>query len=267
MTDIETAFEETGVQLDRIIDALKRKKPLNPKTIVTYQGGVVQEYLIEGELGQNSIPDKMNAVQVEIGTAVTSIGDAAFVECSSLTSIMIPNSVTSIGDYAFAASGLTSVSIPDSVMSIGSYAFDYCYSLTSIMIPNSVTSIDEYAFQRCSGLTSITIPDSVTSIGDYAFFDCSGLTSLTIGNGVINIGNDAFPGCTALSSITSYRTSAPTVQYSTFGYSSGTYVGRNTYSSGNNVLKVPQGATGYDTDAWADPLQDSTMCGFHIEYI
>lgn len=33
--------------------------------------------------------------------SVTSIGYAAFYNCSGLTSITIPNSVTSIGDYAF----------------------------------------------------------------------------------------------------------------------------------------------------------------------
>ena len=39
------------------------------------------------------------AIVIEDG--VTSIGDYAFEDCSSLTSITIPNSVTSIGDYAF----------------------------------------------------------------------------------------------------------------------------------------------------------------------
>ena len=33
---------------------------------------------------------------------VTSIGEGAFYDCSSLESVTIPNSVTSIGDYAFA---------------------------------------------------------------------------------------------------------------------------------------------------------------------
>ena len=134
---------------------------------------------------------------------VTSIGDYAFEECSSLTSITIPNSVTSIGEEAFReCSGLTSFTIPNSVTSIGEAAFYRCTSLTSITIPNSVTSIGEWAFSYCSGLTSVTIPNSVTSIGEYTFYECSGLTSVTIPNSVTSIGNWAFSGCGGLTSIT-----------------------------------------------------------------
>ena len=107
---------------------------------------------------------------------VTSIGEEAFIGCSGLTSIEIPNSVTSIGDYAFSG----------------------CSGLTSIEIPNSVTSIDYGMFHGCSGLTSFEIPNSVTSIGGSAFQNCSGLTSIEIPNSVTSIGVSAFSGCTAL---------------------------------------------------------------------
>ena len=125
--------------------------------------------------------------------SVTSIGEYAFLDCSGLTSVTIPNSVTSISDYAFyGCSGLTSVTIPNSMTSIGYEAFRNCSGLTSVTIPNSMTSIGEYAFAECSGLTSVTIPNSVTSIGEGAFHYCSGLRSVTIGESVSSIGDYAF---------------------------------------------------------------------------
>ena len=134
--------------------------------------------------------------------SVTSLGERAFFNCNSLTSIVIPDSVTSIGSYAFnVCDSLTSITIPDSVTSIGSYAFNDCDSLTSITIPDSVTSIGGSAFESCDSLTSVTIGDGVTSIGWYAFGYCDSLTSVTIGNGVTSIGWGAFYNCTALTSI------------------------------------------------------------------
>ena len=160
--------------------------------------------------------------------SVTSIGDGAFLDCSGLTSVTIPNSVSYIGKYAFAScSGLTSVTvdknngtydsrnncnaiietstnklivgcnntiIPNSVTSIGEFAFSDCSGLTSVAIPNSVTSIGESAFARCSGLTSVTIPNSVTSIGSWTFYGCSGLTSVTFNTEKCTyMGSDSYP--------------------------------------------------------------------------
>ena len=116
--------------------------------------------------------------------SVTSIGEHAFFNCNSLTSITIPNSVTSIGRYAFFnCNSLTSIVIPDSVTSIGWGAFYNCDSLASVTIPDSVTSIGDSAFESCDSLTSIVIPDSVTSIGWYAFSYCYSLETLTVAPG------------------------------------------------------------------------------------
>ena len=105
--------------------------------------------------------------------SVTSIGELAFIYCSGLTSIAIPNSITSIGESAFeGCSGLTSVTIPNSVTSIGDWAFSECSGLTSVTIPNSVTSIGDYAFNSCSNLENVyCYAEEVPSTSVYAFYN------------------------------------------------------------------------------------------------
>ena len=341
-------------------------------TRVLYEDGSYVEYHIEGELGENSIPNKTNAVKVKIGKAVTSIGKKAFFMCKKITSVEIPNEVTLIDNSAFmycqrlssikipsgitsirqstfsGCSNLSSISIPDNIIDIQSYAFQECKSLSSIVIPNSVVTIgntafancyeltsavigtgltsigneifsncsklisisvdndnsnytsknnlllskDEktviqgvngdvtipdgvenigrYAFEGCSNLTSIDIPNSVTTISSDAFYRCFGLTSIVIPENVTAIGNNSLQGCSNLQLLVCNPVSAPSVKSQTFGYNQYgviTFTGWNTHSDGTNVLKIPQGATGYDSSYWLDPLQDSTKCGFHIEYL
>ena len=163
--------------------------------------------------------------------SVTSIGGYAFVYCSSLTSITIPNSITSIGEKAFYdCSSLTSITIPSSVTSIGYDAFNRCSAIAktnyigdimgwcnikfescsanpmyyshnfyindqevkNLVIPNIVDSIHNYAFNGCNSLNSVTVGNNVTSIGNESFLNCSSLTSITIPKSITSIGYDAF---------------------------------------------------------------------------
>ena len=161
--------------------------------------------------------NQSRAADVSDLTYKVSGGKITITSCDKATSgkLVIPDTiegkpVTRIGDFAFVnCTSLTSITIPDGVTSIGFAAFRGCSSLTSITIPDSVTSIGDYAFMRCSSLTSITIGAGVISIGDFAFYECSKLTSITIPDGVTSIGLRAFNGCTSLTSIT-FRGNAPT---------------------------------------------------------
>ena len=124
---------------------------------------------------------------IVLDAPLTEIEWAAFADCTSLISIVLPDCVTYIGDLVF----------------------HNCTSLTSIAIPDSVTGIGSSAFECCDSLTSITIPDNVKEIGSQAFSNCSSLTSVTIGNSVTKIDWSPFDACWSLKRVYCKATTPP----------------------------------------------------------
>ena len=150
--------------------------------------------------------------KIEIGSNVL-IGDYAFNNCYSLSSITLPNSVTSFGNNSFdSCYSLSSITLPNSVTSVNNNAFNNCYSLSSIAIPNSVTSFSGTTFYNCYSLSSITIPNSVTSIATAFCQKCYSLSSITIPNSVTSVGGNAFNNCYSIRFVDfSSHTSVPTL--------------------------------------------------------
>ena len=186
--------------------------------------------------GEIVIPEEINGVTVT-GIRGDQLG-GAFLDCVSVTSVVIPDSVTSIGVYAFEnCTSLASVTLSGSVSSVGTAAFAGCTSLAAIKVdssnpyfteqdgvllnkdmtsivcyptgkptssytvPDTVTSIGWNTFESCTNLVSVTIPDSVTSIGGMAFYGCEKLASVQISDSVMSIGEDAFNKCVSLKTI------------------------------------------------------------------
>lgn len=95
--------------------------------------------------------------------------------------ITIPKSyknlpVKEIAEDAFMdCTTITGVTIPDTISTIRRRTFEGCTSLSEVTLPEGVVYIDNDAFCMCKSLKQITIPSSVWGIGDGAFSGCENL--------------------------------------------------------------------------------------------
>ena len=162
----------------------------------------------------NSVSDVVIPSEIE-GLPVTAISVGAFY-LSTITSIEVPDSVTSIGEMAFlGCTSLKSVKLSTGVAKIDKNAFGSCSALQEIqvakdnpnfsslngvlyskkqdtlviypaaktdaayIIPSNVTSVAMYAFSENPYLETIAIPNSLIKVGDSAFFNCKNLRSVS----------------------------------------------------------------------------------------
>ncbi|MDE5882696.1 MAG: leucine-rich repeat domain-containing protein [Muribaculaceae bacterium] len=157
---------------------------------------VVPEYTFAGckALSDVELPSSLKEIKgsAELG--------GAFIFCSSLQTIDLPEGLTSIGIMGFHGSGLTSIVLPESLTNIGESAFSGCYYLESAKLPSSLEVLPKSMFRHCRSLESITIPASVTVIegGEYnegCFDHCSSLKHVTLSKNLKEIKGYAFNAC------------------------------------------------------------------------
>ena len=134
----------------------------------------------------------------------------AFLKCTNIKSVTLPNTLTAIGTQAFCGSSLVSISIPAGVKTIGNGTFNLCTSLQTVTFEkgSQLKAFENSSgwggvFQSCTSLTTIEIPASVETIGYNAFWFCTSLQTVTFekGSQLKTIKGNAFANCTALTSI------------------------------------------------------------------
>lgn len=173
-----------------------------------------------------------------LGEPVTCIFPCAFMECTKLTSVTIPDTITSIKECAF--TGCTNLTglwvdknnpnyssdnqgvlfdknkkkllqapgklsgdyvISDSVTSISEFAFCQCANLISVTIPDTVKSIGVGAFGECNKIKTVIISKRISCVSDAVFAGCANLTDVSIPEGVESIGEGAFSDCSRLTAV------------------------------------------------------------------
>ena len=164
-----------------------------------------------------SVPDTHH------GKAVTQILEDAFLDCSQLTSIILPDSLEEIAEGAFSGcSALKSLSVPfigqnrAASASLGHlfgqtpfsggqkvnhrYIADNGYQrqkpfyipagLTSVTVTDSI--IKTYTFDSCVMLKEIVFGDDVTAIEANAFIGCDGVERIRMGKGITRLEDECF---------------------------------------------------------------------------
>jgi hypothetical protein len=115
---------------------------------------------------------------------VTSLGKSVFVDCDLLHTVSFSagSQLKSIGDKAFlSCSSLKSIALPVSVEIIGAFSFAACSALRSVTFPpdSKLARIEESAFSKCGRLQSFFVPSQVEFIGEKCFYECLCVTQLT----------------------------------------------------------------------------------------
>ena len=220
-------------------------------------------------IGSQAFSNCVALTSITLPNSLTSVHSSAFTGCRGITSATLPTTAINglpkanletvvisggenLGNKAFYnCTTLSSVTLPEGLKTIGNEAFYGCSKLTSIKIPASVTTIGANAFKvtessevilkevyyagkiadwcKLSGLTNLlktgrtiyikndrnrdtkvtewlTISASqlagVTSLSESVFAGFSSLRTVTLPDGLKSIGKKAFNNCEELTSVT-----------------------------------------------------------------
>lgn len=151
-----------------------------------------------------------------VASSLEEIRDYAFLGCTLLATITVPDTVKSVGSWTFRNSGIYASSsagvyagnwlvdckpnvggtlkITEGTVGIATYALQNAL-FDAVEIPDSVKSVGRGAFSGCKNMQTVTLPSGLKRIEDYTFYNCNMLTLDRLPNGVEFIGRSAFYKC------------------------------------------------------------------------
>jgi hypothetical protein len=157
----------------------------------------------EAAFGRKEVNGSVTYGTLTIPGTVQSIGKAAFYNCEYLSKVVFEdnpetNTVLTISssNFSYAAFGecgsLKSVVLPDRLTEIQNSTFYNDTSLEKVTFGSKLETIGVQAFWKCESLKSIELPATVKTVGDRAFSGCKSLAEVTLNEGIVTIGEEAF---------------------------------------------------------------------------
>lgn len=202
---------------------------------LNYKGEMAQDTELSLKEGTTLIANSCfrsqeNLMKIHFPESLKSIGEWAFLKCTSLSSISLQN--LDVHWEAFALCErlkevtLINVNFVPRISKQNIYTTKYYYdvfrscdsietvtinckvigdwfkgkpSITSLTLGDDVEVINDDAFSGCTGLKNVELPPNITYLS--GFGNCTGLKAISIPSKVKTIGNSAFSGCTGLTSL------------------------------------------------------------------
>ena len=176
----------------------------------------------------------LESLTVEPAGNLSTIGEAALMDCPLLTTVNLGNQMNGLGERLLAGSGLTTldltastrltsladwmmvqtpvttVILPESLKSLGQGAFLATAGLNDVTMGAQVEQLDDYVFAG-SGLAGDIAFESLTTMGDYALYNNTGLSQVSLPASMAWLGNYAMAGMTGMEAITCEAADVPSL--------------------------------------------------------
>ena len=203
-------------------------------------------------------------VSVTFTDNVKNIDSYCFENCTSLTTVSLPNSLTTLNSRTFwGCTALEIITIPSNVATIGADCFNGCSKLSNVKLPDFLEIIEEAAFKDCislkeidftntsnlkeigydaftnTGLIDVVLPNNLETIEYRAFSYCSNLENITIPASLTSVGFHILEGCDRITSI--FWNASIDNHYNGFGHSSGNcliYISADNINMGYGDTKI-----------------------------
>jgi len=140
--------------------------------------------------------------ELVIGSYVSSVGEHAFRNITTLEKVTINNTLAETGINFYNAqfyncTALTNVYAANAkIDKYGDNCFTFCGNLETVDYPSTLTAIGSSCFKDCGSLTSGDLFNTqVKSIGSWAYGSCKSITDFIFPTTLTSIGNNCFLYC------------------------------------------------------------------------